>query len=109
MKDIFSKLEEAEKLLTGEPSEENVQDALILVQDVLKSANQFPLLKLFVWENVLTDYNPGVMFALAENIEQAREKILSKEEDSPDTVKKELMNDPLVINHPEGFILWGGS
>jgi len=37
-------------------------------------------LKLFVWEDVLTDYTPGIAFALAETEQEAREILLKKEE-----------------------------
>ncbi len=32
-------------------------------------------LKLFVWENVMTDWTPGIAFAMAYDVEEAREKI----------------------------------
>jgi len=32
-------------------------------------------MKLYVWEYVLTDYTDGIMFALANSVEEARELI----------------------------------
>lgn len=38
-------------------------------------------LKLFVWTNVLANWTPGIIFTLAENVEQAREVINRDKED----------------------------
>ncbi len=64
-------------------------------------------LKLFVWENVLNDHTPGIMFALAKDVESARKQILKKE--NREDVKLDLMNQPLVITKPQGFALYGGG
>jgi hypothetical protein len=37
--------------------------------------------KLYVWEGVLTDYTDGIIFALAETAEQARESVALAEYD----------------------------
>ena len=65
------------------------------------------ILKLFIWEGVLSDYTSGIMFALAENENDAREQILKKE--NTDTVKLYLLNKPIVITKSEGFLLHGGA
>ncbi len=66
-------------------------------------------LKLYVWENVLTDYYPGIMFALAESEEKARELLLK---DHPllkfnyeDVAKKPDVYD----NVPVSFAVSGGG
>ena len=64
-------------------------------------------LKLYVWEDVLTDYTSGIAFALAESIEQAREAI--REKGLSDYRMKDLDSDPLVVEQPEGFYLYGGG
>ena len=62
-------------------------------------------LKLYVWENVLTDWNHGVMFALAESPDEARRLIADKMgyED------RELKITPKEITKPEGFFVYGGG
>lgn len=32
-------------------------------------------MKLFIWDDVLTDYTPGIMFAIAPNVEDARKQL----------------------------------
>ena len=64
-------------------------------------------LRLFVWEDVLCDYTCGVMFALAENVEQARKKILEHEDIYSNP--PELLDEPKVYDEPVGFAVWGGG
>jgi hypothetical protein len=78
-------------------------------------------LKLYVWEDVLTDYTSGVMFALASSVEEARDTILKKE--SEDTFNKMkagkpfyhgcvwqgLQGEPSVWETAVGFAVWGGG
>jgi hypothetical protein len=64
-------------------------------------------LKLFVWENCLTDYTSGVMFALAYDAEQARMMIREKDKVAGGT--GDLGAEPKVITKPEGFAVWGGG
>jgi hypothetical protein len=70
-------------------------------------------LKLFVWENVLEDHSSGVMFALAENVGEARKVILNKciKEDgnTSEMLKSDLASEPKVIDNSEGFYVWGGG
>jgi len=67
-------------------------------------------LKLFVWEGVLTDYTDGVMFALAHNIEEAKDLIRQKAgEYELKDIEYDLKNKPLIVKKPEGFYLFGGS
>ena len=52
-------------------------------------------LKLYVWEGVLTDYSDGIVFALAENVNEAR-KMAYKQE--PTMKLNELDNAPDVYS-----------
>lgn len=64
-------------------------------------------LKLYVWENVLTDYTSGIMFALASSPEEARKKILGGQFSA--IMKADLMAEPQVFTKPVGFAVWGGG
>ena len=66
-------------------------------------------MKLYVWEGVLVDYSPGVMFAVATSAEEARQVIL-KDHNLP-SVQKDLKGTPdeYDLSKPEGFICWGGG
>lgn len=65
-------------------------------------------LKLYVWEDVLTDWTSGIMFALANSPDQARKVILKKSGNSI-SVAQDLAQEPRVIDEPEGFYVFGGS
>ncbi len=65
-------------------------------------------LRLYVWEGVLTDYTDGVMFALATSPESARKAILKQAGDY-DTVRKDLLSEPVVVKKTQGFAVWGGG
>jgi hypothetical protein len=62
-------------------------------------------LKLFVWENVFTDYTDGVAFAYAENSEEARKLIIEKLEYN----HEDLCIEPREINKKEAFYSYGGG
>lgn len=70
-------------------------------------------MKIFIWENVLSDHTPGIAFALAKNEKEARELILAKftrkEGFTSDSFVLELNSDPLVIEAKDGFYLFGGG
>ena len=70
-------------------------------------------LKLFIWEDVLSDYTSGIAFALAENIAEAREIIFAKfekeEQYLSDTLKADLSDEPEMIDTKGGFYVWGGG
>lgn len=71
-------------------------------------------MKLFLWTNVLRDYSPGVIFAVAETEEQAKELVMQHEDPEgvlpPSFVREEMdRNPPQVIEEPFGFWLWGGA
>lgn len=65
--------------------------------------------KLFVWEEVFNDYTPGVAFAYAETVEEARELIAKKLAADNCCLDDELEKDPKVITDSEGFYLFGGG
>lgn len=62
-------------------------------------------LKLYVWEEVLTDYTDGCMFALAENSEDARNLIAEK----MGMRVGDLSTEPKEVTEREGFYVWGGG
>jgi hypothetical protein len=77
-------------------------------------------LKLYVWENVFTDYHPGIAFALATNVQEARKLIadaLNKNHAYNSFSKarytqqalEELKGKPKIISSPKGFQLAGGG
>lgn len=65
-------------------------------------------LKLFVWHEVLLNYDYGIMFALAHTVEEARNVI---GRDRPDwmSVSEIYEKDPEVVTSPKGFTLSGGE
>lgn len=76
-------------------------------------------MKLYVWEDVLTDWTSGVAFAFAETAIQARQMIARKYADSfndPEfagahiaTMLKELSDRPTIVKTPQGFYCAGGG
>jgi hypothetical protein len=88
---------------------------------------QVPL-KLFVWEDVLSDYTPGVAFALAHDADEARRLIVARDyrpgeardeilsgarsiydAELQPSIAGELRSDPKVFDAPVGFSLRGGG
>lgn len=63
-------------------------------------------LKLYVWEDVLYDYGPGMMFALASSVEEARRLI---REHTPHVVAEDLAQEPQVFTTPKGYAVWGSA
>lgn len=64
--------------------------------------------KLFVWEEVLTDYTDGIMFALAPDVKTAR-KLALKAAGDVHSVREELRAEPKVYTGEAGFAVWGGG
>ena len=66
--------------------------------------------KLYVWENALRDYTSGVIFTLAESLEEARKNVLADTDYR--SVREDISTDPLVID-PETDnytnLTWGGG
>ena len=65
-----------------------------------------PMLKLFVWEEVLRDYSAGVMFALAPDVETARKMLLKQCSFLPEA---DLQKEPQVYTEPFALSVWGGG
>ena len=66
-------------------------------------------MKLFVWEEVLISYiDSGIMFAVANNADEAREILLAKDRYLPD---HDLSKEPTVLDltKQSAFIVWGGD
>jgi len=66
-------------------------------------------LKLFVWHDVLCDYTCGVMFALAHDVDEAREAVLAHSELQGMRVTQDINKEPKVYDTPAGFAVWGGG
>lgn len=70
-------------------------------------------LRLFVWENVLNEWTSGAMWALAYDVDQARELCVRAAYPDwrvpPPHAFDELKKDPLVIDEPHGFAVRGGG
>lgn len=65
-------------------------------------------LRLYVWQNALVDYSPGIMFSLAETPKEARRLILEKS-DYSESVRQELTKKPEVYKNKVAFYLFGGG
>lgn len=67
-------------------------------------------MKLYVWENVLWDYKPGIAFCLANSLEEAVDLMTKKLDWS--TVEWEGNKlegkEAIVIEEPTAFYQWGG-
>ena len=63
-------------------------------------------LRLFVWEDVLCDYTPGMMVALAHSADEARTLLVARTWYIP---KEDLDKEPDVYDDPVAFDCWGGS
>jgi len=61
-------------------------------------------LKLYVWEDVLSDYTSGIAFAYATDPERARELILEK----MGYKHEDLSTRPREVKAEEGFYVYGG-
>lgn len=77
-------------------------------------------LKLFVWEDVLTDWTSGLICILAESLEQAMELLKKKNHTAWWVLNGEpenrdfkgiykLIKNPKIVKKPEAFVVWGGG
>ena len=75
-------------------------------------------MKLYVWDNVLTDYTDGIMFAVAESLEQAREALLEQDRRqfncngrNSSSVLRDLEREPKVydLTEPVCRLVHGGG
>jgi hypothetical protein len=65
-------------------------------------------MKVFVWENVLTDYTSGIMFAISPSVEDARLQLLKRCNYIPED---DLNQQPKEFDLSESaaFVCWGGG
>ncbi len=65
-------------------------------------------MKLYVWEDVLSDYTSGMMVAVAPSVEKAREELLKKCSYIPN---EDLFKPPQErdLSYPVAFVVWGGG
>lgn len=63
-------------------------------------------MRVFVWEDVLTDYTSGMMVAIAPTIEEARAQLLKECHYIPD---RDLNQQPkeFDLSEPAAFVCWG--
>lgn len=81
-------------------------------------------MKLYIWNDVLCDYTCGVLFALAENVDEARELIFNKYikdhgyKDDGNVIENMRTHfecntkepDEIIdVNNKYAFWLWGGG
>lgn len=68
-------------------------------------------MKLYVWNDVLTDYTSGIMFAVARSVEEARATILANGGDGLYSVEHDLQIEPKVydLDKPYGQFIYGGG
>ena len=69
-------------------------------------------LKLFVWENVLTDYTDGMICVLARTESEAIDLLALKDPLAFNAItddSKKSMPKPKVVTEPEAFVVWGGG
>ena len=68
-------------------------------------------LRLFVWDNALSDYAPGIIVALAPGVAEARQEVpvSLKEEWHESVVRRETENEPRVYDTPVARVVFGGG
>lgn len=68
-------------------------------------------LTLYVWEEILCNYGCGIAFALAKDMQQARELLRKKMHADlyPEELHEDLKKDPRIITEPEGLYVSGGD
>ena len=66
-------------------------------------------LKLYVWEDVLTDYTSGMVCILAKDLEDAKEVFMKKYPDDGYVLKNFFGEEHEVITEPEAFYVYGGG
>lgn len=66
-----------------------------------------PVLKLFVWHDVLRDYGAGIAFALATSVREARELVCADLD--PEFGEEIRTTMPRIYTKPAGFRRWGSA
>ncbi len=62
--------------------------------------------RMYVWEDVLTDYTSGLVCVLAYDEPQARQLLALKDTAAARSIEG---IEPKVITRPEAFCVWGGG
>ena len=65
-------------------------------------------MKLFVWEDALSAYTAGIMFAFANDLDEAK-KLISEKYSWSQSVQDELAHKPTVYTTAIGFVAFGGG
>ena len=63
-------------------------------------------LKLYVWHDVLYGWNSGIMFALAHNVDEARQLLRKAWPYLPDS---DLEKEPEIYDSPYADYIYGGD
>lgn len=63
-------------------------------------------LKMYVWEDVLSDYTSGIVVSVASSLGEALSLVRTKDEIAYDHIKNV---EPKIITSPDVFVLYGGS
>jgi len=71
----------------------------------MKKSRKLRKLKLYVWEDVLSDYSSGLAVALAHSVEEARRLIVEK----IGAFKEEFLVEPKIVESPRAFFVFGQS
>lgn len=85
------------------------------LDNIMKKSIKNNNLKLYVWEDILSDWTPGIGFALAKSANHARELIspgwLNRKKDNKlmGQLDQELLQKPQIFNKPKGFSMSGGG
>lgn len=66
-------------------------------------------LKVYVWQDVLTDYTSGMAVVVAGSVKEAREML--SEDISEERMASDFSTEPLELNLkvPQMFYVWGGG
>ena len=69
------------------------------------------MMKLYVWRGVLRSFTSGVVVAMAETAEQARQLALDQAEPwERDTMARDIAREPdEVYDRPAAVHIWGGD
>lgn len=70
--------------------------------------------KLFIWHDVLPDYKSGVIFAMADTVDQARQVVLAQGRKPENQwmlrdLAKDIIEEPEVFDEPCAGWLWGSG
>lgn len=68
-------------------------------------------LKLFIWDDVLSDYTSGIIVALAHDLFEARRVVLASltEDWERPRVERAIADEPAVFEVPVARVVYGGG